>query len=104
MRLQRFESVLSVIRFSHPEDAALEGGKNRWNLVKYFVSAMNEQRKSCVTPSDLLCVDESMSGWYGLGGDWIDVGLPHYVAVDRKPKNGCEIQDAVCGRSSTVLL
>ena len=56
--MHRFESILSAIRFSHAEDAALKGGKNRWNLVKYFVSARNEHRKSCVTLSDLICVNE----------------------------------------------
>ena len=40
-----------------------------------------------------------MYRWYGLGGDWIDVALPHHVAIDRKPENGCEKQDAACGRS-----
>jgi hypothetical protein len=26
-----------------------------------------------------------------------------YVAIDQKPKNGCEIQDSACGRSSVTL-
>lgn len=43
-----------------------------------------------------------MSRWYGLGGDWIDVGLPHYVSIDRKPENGCENQNAACGRSGIM--
>ena len=50
----RFESILSAIRFSRAEDAALEGRKNRWNLVKYFSSAIKEHSRSCVTPSDLI--------------------------------------------------
>jgi hypothetical protein len=33
-----------------------------------------------------------MSQWYGKGGDWINTGLPHYIAIKRKPENGCEIQ------------
>ena len=99
MSRHRFESILSAIRFSHAEDAALEGGKNRWNPVKYFVSAIKEHRKSCVTPSDLICCDEIISRCYGLGGDWIDVGLSHFVAMDRIPENGCEIQGAACARS-----
>ena len=56
-----------------------------------------------MTPSDLISVEESISRWYGLGEDWIDVGLPHYVAMDRKSENGCEIQDATCGRSGIIL-
>ena len=61
MSRHRFESILSAIRSSHAEDVALEAVKHRWNLIKYFVSAINEHRKSCLTPSDLFCVYESMS-------------------------------------------
>ena len=51
----------------------------------------------------MICVDESISRWYGQGGGWINAGLPHYVAIDRKPKNGCEIQDSCCGVSGIML-
>jgi hypothetical protein len=44
-----------------------------------------------------------MSRWYGQGGHWINHGLPQYVAIDRKPENGCEIQNAACGRSGVML-
>lgn len=64
---------------------------------------MNARRAAHVTPGDTICVDESMSLWYGLGGHWISVGLPAYVAIDRKPESGCEIQDAACGRSGIML-
>lgn len=73
------------------------------SLVQEFVDAINEHRKANVVPSEIICVDESISRWYGLGGHWIDLGLPHYVAIDRKPENGCEIQDAACGRSGIML-
>ena len=56
-----------------------------------------------MTPSDLICVDQSMPRWYGVGGDWMDMGLSHYVARDLKPESGCEIQDAACGRSGIML-
>ena len=51
----------------------------------------------------MICVDESMSRWYGQGGHWINHGLPQYVAIDRKPENGCEIQNAACGMSGVML-
>jgi hypothetical protein len=44
-----------------------------------------------------------MSRWYGQGGHWIEHGLPQYVAIDRKPENGCEVQNAACGRSGIML-
>ena len=31
------------------------------------------------------------------------MGLPNYVAIDRKPDNGCKIQDA-CNRRSKVMI
>jgi hypothetical protein len=36
-------------------------------------------------------------------GEWINHGLPNYVAIDRKPENGCEIQNAACGCSGIML-
>ena len=44
-----------------------------------------------------------MSRWYGQGGHWINHGLPMYVAIDRKPENGCEIQNAACGCSGVMI-
>jgi Transposase IS4 len=44
-----------------------------------------------------------MIQWYGMGGDWINKGLPHYVAIDRKPENGCEIQNAACGKTGIMM-
>ena len=44
-----------------------------------------------------------MVRWYRLGGDWINMGLPHYVAIYWKPENGCEIQDMSCGTSKIMM-
>jgi hypothetical protein len=46
---------------------------------------------------------ESLSKWYGLGGSWINMGLPHYIAIDRKPEDGCDIQNAACGCSGVMM-
>jgi Transposase IS4 len=50
-----------------------------------------------------ICIDESMSRWYGQGGDWINAGLPHYVKIERKPEFGCEIQTACCGTYGIMM-
>ena len=68
----------------------------RWQLVDDFVAAFNQHRAAFFDPAGMLCVDESMVRWYGLGGHWISTGLPHYVSIDRKPEDGCEIQDICC--------
>ena len=48
-------------------------------------------------------MDESISRWYGLGEHCINFDLHNYVAMDRKPENGCEIQNA-CNRKSKIMI
>lgn len=67
------------------------------------MQAFNKHRQQNINPSEFLCVDESISRWYGLGGSWIDVGCPHYVVMERKPENGMEIQNVACGRTGIML-
>ena len=68
----------------------------RWQLVDDFINAFNKHRAATFEPGSVICIDEPMVRWYGLGGHWISVGLPHYVAIDRKPKDGCKILDSCC--------
>ncbi|KAG7369876.1 transposase IS4 [Nitzschia inconspicua] len=75
----------------------------RWLLVDDFVEEFNAHMDQAFAPSEHMCVDESISRWYGQGGHWINMGLPMYVAIDRKPKNGCEIQNAACGQCGVML-
>eukprot|EP00977_Amphora_coffeiformis_P022944 scaffold11978_cov153-Amphora_coffeaeformis.AAC.1 len=75
----------------------------RWMLVDDFVSFINVEREKFFNPSSELCVDESMVRWYGIGGDWINEGLPMYVDIDRKPEAGCEIQNVCDGKSGIML-
>ena len=44
-------------------------------------------------PSYSICGDESMSRWYGIVGHRINAGLPKYIAIDKKPENGRQIQN-----------
>ena len=69
-----------------------------WKLVEYFVTHFNEYRTQIFSPSDSICDDESILWWYIQGGHWINLGLPMYVAMDRKPENGAEIQNDACRR------
>jgi hypothetical protein len=96
MSRNRLNDLCAAIRLSHqPESQGDQSSdRYRWALVEDFVAASNNHRISIVTLAESICVVESISCWYGQGGHWIDVGLPHYVAIDRKPENGCEIQNA----------
>ena len=37
------------------------------------------------------------------GGFWINIGLPQFVAMDRKPVDRCEIQNICCAHSRVML-
>lgn len=95
MTYSRFEAIWSCTRFSmwHDDDIFRQ---NRWILINGFVEEINEHRPSQVAPSYLICVDEILCRLYGLGWEWLDVGLPR--AINRKPENICEIKTSACGR------
>ncbi|KAI2490544.1 Transposase IS4 [Fragilaria crotonensis] len=106
MSKHRFEDLFRTIRWSYQPDVPDVGTsseQHRWRLVDDFVKNFNDYRANYFNPSDLICVDESMSRWYGKGGHWINHGLPQYIAIDRKPENGCKIQNAACGRSGVMI-
>ena len=108
MPRNRFDALWSSLTFSRqpsggPAADDRGGERFRWALVNDFLAEINRHRATHVTPGDTLCVDESIVKWYGQGGHWISAGLPMYVAIDRKPENGCEIQNAACGRSGIML-
>jgi len=101
-----FDSLLSCIRFGEQpdkRDPRITSMVHRWMLVENFVTAFNKYRSSNYSPSDRICVNESFSRWYGLGGHLVNYGLPNYVAMDKKPENGCEIQDTCDGRSKVMI-
>lgn len=106
MPRNRFDDIFTSLRFSHqpetrPPDTSSEA--YRWMLIDDHVKSYNRCRANFFVPSHEICCDESMSRWYGMGGDWINAGLPHYVAIDRKPENGCEIQNLADGESGIML-
>jgi len=106
MTRPRFDELTQHMEWSEqPEERppGLSSETYRWMLVDDFVSRINSHRVQHFSPSHLICVDESISRWYGLGGSWINAGLPFYVAIDRKPEDGCEIQNSCCAKSGIML-
>jgi Transposase IS4 len=105
MSRKRFDDLWTCIRFSmqpddKPEDITSE--TYRWMLVDGFIRNFNQHRATNFIPSEKLCVDESFSRWYGQGGNWINHGLPMFVSMDRKPEDGCEIQNTACGKTGIM--
>ncbi len=47
--------------------------------------------------------NESMIQWHGVGGSFLDAGIPHYSAIERKPNNGDEIQNLADVASGIML-
>jgi Transposase IS4 len=106
MSRNRYDTLLQHIVWSYQPFERPEGMSSeayRWMLVGGFVDRINNHRKRFMSPSSVICVDESISRWYGLGGSWINAGLPMYVAIDRKPEDGCEIQTCCCAKSGIML-
>jgi len=100
MSRKRFHLLWQWIVWSDQPNIRSETMKHsqyRWKLVDGFVKKINDYRAQSFISSETICVDESICRWYGQGEDWINFGLPHYVAIDRNPENGCEIQDSCCG-------
>ena len=64
-----------------------------YQLVNNHIENFNMRRLERFSPSYRLCVNEIFQRWYGLGGDWINLGLPHYVHMDLKQDSGFKIQD-----------
>jgi len=106
MARARYDSLLQHMVWSFQPRVREEGMSSksyRWLLVSDFVDRINNHRKRYFSPSNVICVDESISRWYGIGGHWINKGLPMYVAIDRKPEDGCEIQNACDGVSGIMM-
>ena len=93
--------ILSEQPAERPLDMSHEAW--RWMLVDDFVNNFNDHRQAFYKPSWLICVDESISRWYGLGGSWINIALPHYVAMDRKAKHRWEIQSSADGMIGIMM-
>ena len=101
-----FQCIWHAIRYSRqpavrPTDMATS--TYPWLLVDNFVNIFINHRVRNFSPSDSICVDESISRWYGMSGHWIDEGLPMYVAINHKPENGCKIQDCCDARARVML-
>ena len=106
MSRDRFEQIWGNLRFSYQpaeQPAGMTSEQYRWMLVDGFVARFNQHRVKYFIPSSTLCVDESICRWYGHGGTWINRGLPMYIAMDRKPESGGEIQDCACGQSGIMV-
>ena len=61
--------------------------KYRWLLVDGFVDEFNKHRLYIFIPSDLICIDKTISRWYGQGRHWINLCLHMYMLINMNPEN-----------------
>jgi hypothetical protein len=61
-------------------------------LVDDFVTNFNAHRTLAFYLGVELEANKSMIPWYGHDGNHINIGLPHYIAMDCKLDNGGKIQ------------
>ena len=72
-------------------------------LVNDHINNFNNHITAMFSPSEILGIDEIFSRLFGLGGDWVNLDLTHYVQMDCNPDAGCNIQDACCERSMVMM-
>lgn len=102
----RFEQLRENIRFNFQQNSeqTSEDSVSRWKLVYDFFYFINKHSEKHVFLSEYMCIDESVSPWYGTGESWLGVGPPTYISIDRKPRKVCEIQSSCCGRSKIICI
>ena len=72
-------------------------------LVNNHVANINEYLARTFVPGDHLEADEMVIQWYGIGGAFVDDGLPMNLALERKPYNGGKIQNLADVASGIML-
>jgi hypothetical protein len=72
-------------------------------LINDFVANIDKYRQRTFVPGGNLEADETVIRWYGKGSAFVDAGLPMYLALERKPDNGGEIQNLADVASGIML-
>ena len=87
----RFDNLWSCIQLSRQKNPIPKGMSIKeweWQLVNDHIENFNNHRLKRLYPSYRLCVNESFSRWYVLGGDCINLGMKQYVQMACNPDTG----------------
>ncbi|KAL9179705.1 hypothetical protein ACHAXT_008995 [Thalassiosira profunda] len=106
MGRNRFDAIWYALTWSRqptekPQD--MSSKRYRWMLLDDHIRNYNEHRAKTFSPGGELVIDETIVRWYGLCGAYVNIGLPQYVEMERKPDNGMELQDVACVESKVML-
>ena len=103
MSKHRFQEIFISQQYSKQPETQPEGMSSEtypWKLVDNHVANLN---KNWEKHYEVICVDKSVSWWYRIGGHWINASLLHYISINRKPEDGCEIQNAADGKYGIMM-
>jgi hypothetical protein len=74
-----------------------------WMLVDNFIDNINKHCLRTFDPGNHLKANKTVVWWYGIGGAFINAGLPMYLALEHKPNNGGKIQNLASVASGIML-
>jgi hypothetical protein len=101
-----FDDIWYAIRWSRQPPKQPDGmlyERYHWMLVDDFIDNINEYRSRTFDPRNQLKADEMVIWWYGVGGTFVNAGLPMYLTLEHKPDNGGEIQNLADVASGIML-
>ena len=79
-------------------------GVDKWYQIREVVDEFNKTMPAAFIPGKFIVVDEMMSAWKGLSGEYRCDGAPHITKIKRKPEGiGTELKAASCGQSKMTL-
>jgi hypothetical protein len=84
MSRNRFDDIWYAVRWSQQppnQPDGMSSERYRWMLVDDFIDNINEYRSRTFDPGDHVEADETVIRWYGVGGAFVDAGLPMYLAL-----------------------
>jgi hypothetical protein len=74
-----------------------------WMLINDFIADNNKYRKRTFVPDGYVEVNKTVIQWYGIGGAYVNTGLPMYLALECKPNNGGKIPNLADIASGIML-
>ncbi|KAF4044572.1 Transposase IS4 [Phytophthora infestans] len=100
MSRHAFENIIYTFAFADNISS-----DDPWWSIRPFIDEYNAQRAKCVSPGNILVVDECMSAWKDKEAKYAHDGLPHMTKIARMPKGkGTELKAIADGDKSNTAV
>lgn len=105
IKLNEHKTLLDNFRLRVPRTSDDDVEENDpWYQVRELIDEFNSNMVASFKPGKFIVVDEIMSAWKGLSGEFQLDGIPHQQKIARKPEGiGAEMKAAACGESGITL-